>query len=268
MLDTLQKIIAHKQNVEIPASQAQRNTTDLEAMPHFGRKTHSLSERLREGIGHGLIAEFKRRSPSKPDIRLGAEVASVAAGYARAGVAGISVLTDETFFGGSLHDLAQARETVSVPLLRKDFVVDAYQVMEAKAFGADVVLLIAAVLSPAQAQELTATAQELGLEVLLEIHQAEDMDIYRAAPTVDIIGINNRNLRTFAVDLEHSRSLAQSLPQDKPRISESGLNDPRTVRALQSDGFMGFLIGEYFMRQPDPGLACQKFINFLSNDFS
>lgn len=206
----------------------------------------------------GIIAEFKRRSPSRPQINLMADVLSVTQGYERAGASALSVLTDEKFFGGSDRHIQKIRSEITVPILRKDFTIDRYQIREAKSIGADLILLIAAILTPEQTQAFTTEAHDLGLEVLLEVHEAADLDHLKAP--VDLVGINNRNLRTFEVDLQHSIALADRLPRNLPRISESGLSDPKTVIQLREKGFDGFLMGEHFMKQEDPAAACQHFI--------
>ncbi|MEM6298279.1 MAG: indole-3-glycerol phosphate synthase TrpC [Bacteroidota bacterium] len=260
MLDILQKIAAHKVK-EVAEREKSVSLTQLSKSSLFSRTPTSLSERIRTSKHSGVIAEFKRRSPSKPNINLTASPATVAEGYQNAGAAGMSVLTDETFFGGSSKDLLAVRETVSLPLLRKDFTISSYQIAEAKAIGADVILLIAAILTHEQTEEFTRVAHDHGLEVLLEIHEENDLAHLKA--NVDLVGINNRNLRTFKVDIEHSIRLQEKLPKGLPKISESGLSDPKVVQQLQTAGFDGFLIGESFMKHDDPGAACQQFIQTL-----
>ncbi len=210
----------------------------------------------------GIIAEFKRRSPSKGFINEHASVSEVVSGYAAAGAAAISVLTDREYFAGALDDLASARRAVeNVPLLRKDFVVDEYQICEARLAGADAVLLIAAALSPERCSELAAFAAELGLEVLLELH--DETELGHICPGVSVVGINNRNLATFVTDTSISERLAPLLPTDRVRISESGISSPDTVRRLRYCGFRGFLMGENFMKQADPAAALAEFIKEL-----
>jgi indole-3-glycerol phosphate synthase len=214
------------------------------------------------GSPTGIIAEFKRKSPSKGWINSDADVATVTGAYERAGAAAISVLTDASFFGGSFRDFKQARRVVSrTPVLRKDFIVDEYQIHQSKALGADVILLIAACLTKEEAARFAAIAHELGLEVLLEIHSERELDYLTAAVDVDVVGVNNRDLTRFVTDVEISMQLADKIPAGYVRISESGISDPQTVRNLRQAGYRGFLMGENFMKTPDPGKALADFIN-------
>jgi indole-3-glycerol phosphate synthase len=223
---------------------------------------HSPTFSLRESLQQkpfGIIAEFKRRSPSKGLINGNASPTEVALGYEQAGVAAISVLTDTTFFGGTPDDLAEVRKAVRIPVLRKDFTVDTYQITEAKAWGADVVLLIAAALEPMHLQDLAAFAKDIGLEVLLEVHSEEELDSH-FCDEVDVVGVNNRNLKTFEVNIDTSLALLPLLPTDRPCISESGITNPLTLNMLKKAGYQGFLIGESFMRQALPAVACKEFM--------
>jgi indole-3-glycerol phosphate synthase len=204
----------------------------------------------------GIIAEFKRRSPSKGIINNRDSVEAVTKAYAAYGASGISVLTDHDFFGGSLDDLISARDN-GVPLLRKDFTIDEYQVLEAKAYGADVILLIAACLSTQQVKYLAGAAKKLGLEVLLEIH--DESELGHICNEIDLVGVNNRNLKTFTVDLENSIRLAEKIGDSFLKVAESGINDVKDIHYLQQHGFKGFLIGEYFMKQQSPALAFKNF---------
>jgi indole-3-glycerol phosphate synthase len=188
-------------------------------------------------------------------------VEEIVPGYVRAGAAALSVLTDANYFGGSLNDLAEARRLANIPILRKDFIIDPYQICEAKLYGADVVLLIASALSMQQTFELAEFAHHLGLETLLEIHHCGELD-YARAP-VDVIGVNNRNLSSFVTDVQTSLNLATKLPPQKPKISESGISSPETVKTLRQANYTGFLMGENFMKQQDPALALQQFISAL-----
>ena len=228
----------------------------LDGMP---RPTHSMRRALAESPT-GIIAEFKRRSPSKGWIAREADPADVVPDYARAGAAALSVLTDEKFFGGTVRDLRAVRPLTDLPILRKDFIIDAYQLYEARIIGADAVLLIAAALSPDQCRELADVAHRLGLEVLLELHTADELR--HICPEVDMIGINNRHLGSFSTDPEHSLRMAGLLPagDDVVRISESGLSDPATIHRLRRAGYRGFLIGETFMRASRPGEALADFL--------
>jgi len=228
----------------------------------FDRRCISLKDRLREPGGTGIIAEFKRRSPSKgwfkePDYPAPAIVRL----YEQYGAAGASVLTDTSFFGGDLPDLTVVRTLCGLPLLRKDFIIDELQVMEAKAYGADVILLIAAILSPARVRQLAAAAKGFGMEVLLEIH--EERELEHLCDETDMVGINNRDLKTFSVDINRSVELSRKLPADTTRIAESGIDNTATIRQLKEAGFSGFLIGERFMKEPDPGAAFAEFVQEL-----
>jgi indole-3-glycerol phosphate synthase len=211
------------------------------------------------GSPTGIIAEFKRRSPVKGILNPGADAATVVGAYERAGATAVSVLTDETFFGGSFLDLQQARETVTrVPLLRKDFILDEYQVYQSKALGADAILLIAACLEKDEAARLAAVAHALNLEVLLEIHN--DSELEYITGDVDVVGVNNRNLERFITDIDISLEMAGKIPARCVKISESGLSRPQSVKQLRQAGYRGFLIGELFMRTPDPGVALTQFL--------
>ncbi len=214
-----------------------------------------------ESSESGIIAEFKRRSPSKGFIHEGALVTDVVSGYAAGGAAACSVLTDTTYFGGSPDDLRDARKMVNIPLLRKDFIIDEYQICEARIWGADVILLIAAALTPAEVIRLSRFAHMIGLEVLLEIHDV--CELAHICPSVDVVGINNRNLATFVTDVQTSFELAGQVPGEYLRISESGIGSPDTVRRLREAGFRGFLMGENFMKEPDPAAALHHFIEQL-----
>lgn len=207
----------------------------------------------------GIIAECKRRSPSKGEIHPAADVRSVVQGYAAGGAAACSVLTDTAYFGGSLADLAVARRAVSLPLLRKDFVVSEYQICQARVCGADAVLLIAAVLSADEIRRFSVTAHALGLEVLLELHGMEELDKYTA--DADLVGVNNRDLTTFVTDTAVSLRMAEALPDAVVKVAESGLRTMADVEMLRGAGYSGFLIGETFMKASDPGVALKKFIN-------
>ncbi len=206
----------------------------------------------------GIIAEFKRRSPSKGVINNHAEVEKTSIGYMQAGASALSILTDHHFFGGSNHDLEIARKFNYCPVLRKDFIIDEYQLFEAKSIGADAVLLLASVLSKEEIRHFTQIAHELGMEVLLEFYDENELDKYDE--TVDLVGINNRNLKSFEVDFNHAIRLAAKLPARAVKIAESGIQHPNDILTLKKSGFDGFLIGELFMREVSPETACRKFI--------
>ncbi|RLD27138.1 MAG: indole-3-glycerol phosphate synthase TrpC [Bacteroidetes bacterium] len=233
----------------------------LEQIPFFERKTISLANKLRQSKT-GIIAEFKRRSPSKAIINKTATVEDVAIGYENAGVCGMSVLTDEIYFGGTLNDLITARQNCNLPLLRKDFIIDEYQILEAKAFGADVILLIASILSKAEIKQFSELAKSLNLDVLLEVHNEEELH-KSIMPSLDMIGVNNRNLKTFEVSFETSKSLSNLIPNDFVKVSESGISLVEAIKELQHYGYKGFLIGENFMKTDNPGISATQFIKEL-----
>lgn len=259
-MNILDKIVAHKQ-VEIAERSAQTPISALEQSPYFDRPTFSLRESLLHPERTGIIAEFKRRSPSKGDINTQADVATVTTGYANEGASGLSILTDEQFFGGSSADLIAGREANSIPVLRKDFIVHDYQVYEARAIGADVILLIAECLEAGQLRSLAKTAKALNLEVLMEVHSADQLA--KLCPEVDVVGVNNRNLKNFHVSVQTSIDLYEQIPDDFLKISESGINNPQTILELKQVGFQGFLIGEYFMSDEEPELRFAEFVQHL-----
>ncbi len=228
--------------------------------PLFKRETYSLAEGIRNKSG--IIAEFKRRSPSRQMINQSSSVLEVAKGYEQAGVSGISVLTDTKYFGGALDDLIQVRSIAGIPVLRKEFIIDGYQIYESKAYGADVILLIAAILSPGQIADLSQLAKELKLEVLLEIHNEVELSKSDLS-YVDLVGVNNRNLKTFTLELETSRQLAKLIPDQKVKVSESGISKTETIRELKNYGYRGFLMGENFMKTEFPGKTAALFIKDL-----
>lgn len=226
------------------------------------RKTISMVASLRAANSTGIIAEFKRKSPSKGWFKADPIAANdVVLAYEKFGAAGTSILTDESFFGGSNKDIIDARQQLSIPVLRKDFIIDELQITEAKQIGADVILLIAACLSPTRVKELTLHAQSLGLEVLLELHDPKEVD--RICNTVDMIGINNRNLKTFEVNIAQSINLAKELPANKVKVAESGINEVETIKQFKDAGFEGFLIGECFMKATDTPKSFEQFVTRL-----
>lgn len=253
----LEKIIAHKKQ-EVAERRQLYPAKLLEKSIYFDTPVVSLRKYLLREDKSGIIAEFKRRSPSRGDINPYASVERVSIGYMQAGASALSVLTDSKFFGGTNEDLTEARRFNFCPILRKEFIIDEYQLIEARAIGADAVLLIAECLDKEQLARLARAAKALGLEVLLEVHSREQLDKY--TPDVDAIGVNNRNLETFEVSIAASLDLIAALPAEAVKVSESGLNDPQAVVELKMSGYQGFLIGEHFMSQPDPGKACREFI--------
>jgi len=260
MMNILDKIIQHKKQ-EIAQRKQAVPLAELEKAALFSRKTFSLRSFLLDESRNGIIAEFKRRSPSKGIINAEADVAAVTTAYAENGASCLSVLTDEHFFGGSAADLTAARKN-PIPILRKDFIIDEYQLLEAKAMGADVILLIAACLSVQEVKQLAAFAKNLGLEVLLELHAAEELE--HICDATEIIGINNRNLKTFEVDIQRSLAMAQKIPAGKIKIAESGIDAVTTIQLFRENGFDGFLVGENFMKERDPGKAFAKFVQELA----
>lgn len=257
----LDKITAHKRK-EVALRKEQLPISELERLPLFERDTISLASAIRNS-STGIIAEHKRKSPSKSVINDSIDLPSVVEGYESAGASGISVLTDSHFFGGSLDDLSEARKLVETPLLRKDFMVDPYQFYEAKAHGADAILLIAACLSHRELKDLSTLAKNLGMDVLLEVHNKQELD-RSLLPSVDILGVNNRNLKTFDVSIETSKELSSHIPTEFVKISESGISKTETIEILRTYGYQGFLMGENFMKESNPGFAAAQFINQLS----
>jgi indole-3-glycerol phosphate synthase len=257
----LERITARKRH-EVAARREVVPTKKLEQSQHFTAPTVSLTQYLRRPDKVGIIAEIKRRSPSKGVINEHISVEKLSIGYMQAGASALSVLTDKEFFGGSLEDLQTARRFNFCPLLRKDFILDEYQVIEARAFGGDAILLIAAILEPRERARLAAFAASLGLEVLLEIHQREELPAN--LDNISAIGVNNRDLRDFSVDVNRSLEIAAALPPEITKIAESGLRDAATIRRLKAAGFQGFLIGEAFMKNSRPEAACAELAQALS----
>lgn len=230
----------------------------LQRSIYFDSKPLSLKKYLMRDDLNGIIAEFKRRSPSKGDINPYADVETTTLGYMQAGASALSVLTDGSFFGGSNQDLSIARKFNFCPILRKDFIIDPYQVVEAKSIGADAILLIAAILKKEQIATLTDLANQLGMEVLLELHESDEIS---KIPSADVlIGVNNRNLKTMKTDVATAFSLLPLLPEKMLKIAESGLNNVETICQLKTAGYIGFLIGEFFMMHSRPAKACKKMI--------
>lgn len=235
----------------------------LEQSNLFEKNTYSLADKINNS-NSGIIAEFKRRSPSKSVINQNASVYEVASGYTQANVCGMSILTDRKYFGGSLEDLLLARATTQIPLLRKEFIIDAYQIIEAKSFGADAILLIAAVLTTAEIKRFSELAKSLGLDVLLEVHN--EMELNKSLmPSIDLLGVNNRNLKTFEVSTQISKDLSELIPEDFIKVSESGISSIEAIKDLKTYGYQGFLIGENFMKTKNPGNSAVDFINSLKN---
>lgn len=260
-INILEQIISYKKE-EIEKNKRDKPVSFLEKQPASTREIFSMKKMLLDPEKTGIIAEFKKRSPSKGIINGWSSPEDVTEAYARYGASVISVLTDGPSFGGSAADLQSARFN-KLPILRKDFILDPYQIVESRAMGADAILLIAACLSVAETRSLAATAHQCGMEVLLEIHQEQELD--HLCDDVDVVGINNRDLKTFAVDVERSIRLAERLPINKLRIAESGIRDVETILVLKAAGFHGFLIGEQFMSAADPAIAFATFVDQFKN---
>ena len=259
MSNVLEIICANKRR-EVALQKEAIHISYLEYVLSFQQREKISFKRALAVSDSGIIAEFKRRSPSKGWINTDADVMSIVQDYETSGAAAVSCLTDEKFFGGNFEDFKKARAVISkIPLLRKDFIVDEYQLYQSKLMGADVILLIAACLTQEETARFTEIAHELDMEVLLEIHSEEELAYIQ--PDIDVIGINNRNLKTFETDIRHTIELANKIPGTFLKISESGLSNPQTVIDLRKKGFKGFLMGENFMKTAQPGEALKNFIN-------
>lgn len=256
----LDKIIENKRR-ELNLLTEATPVRDLENSILFKRQIISLSEFILDKSKTGIIAEFKRKSPSKGIINSLSTIEEVTSGYFREGASGVSVLTDTQFFGGSNADLLRARNKSIFPILRKDFIIDEYQVIESKSIGADAIILIAAALGKQEINNLSVLARSLGMEVLLEIHEPDELE--KINQYVNIIGVNNRNLKTFEVNIDISEKLAAKIPNGFLKISESGISSPRVIKNLRVFGYNGFLIGEKFMGTPDPVKAFSEFVKDL-----
>ncbi len=256
-MNILDEIVAYKRK-EVAENKELYPIKLLERSPYFTAKPVSLKRYLSRDELSGIIAEFKRKSPSKGMINEYADPAKVCLEYMQAGASALSVITDKKYFGGSNQDLITARKNNYCPILRKDFILDEYQVIEARSIGADVILLIAEILTTVELKKLSALAKSLQMEVLFEVHEKESID--KLPPEATIVGINNRNLKTLEVDVETSYNLSQYLPGGVIRVTESGISSPKVARNLRLAGFSGFLMGERFMRETNPGKACRLFI--------
>jgi indole-3-glycerol phosphate synthase len=261
-MNILDKIVINKKK-EVQAAKELTSSAQLETTDLFKRNTYSFREFLLAPDRTGIIAEFKRKSPSKGIINDKVSVTEVTTAYAAAGASALSVLTDHDFFMGDKPDLIEARLANTIPVLRKDFMIDEYQVIEAKSLGADIILLIAAILTPAEIQTLASLAKSLGLNVLLEVHNLEELQ-RSINPNVDAIGVNNRNLADFTVSVETSFQLAEHIPAEFLKISESAISNTNTIKSLKQAGFNGFLIGENFMKEENPGAAIREFVKGLN----
>ena len=260
-MNTLEKIVLEKRK-QVQEEKKLFPVELLERSIYFKSECVSLKKYLVRGDKNGIIAEIKKKSPALGAINPYIKVEKLSIGYMQAGASALSVLTDKKFFGGSNADLTIARKYNFCPILRKDFVVDEYQVIEAKSIGADVILLIAAILSKDEISSLTHLAHKLGMEVILELHA--ETEIEKINNSIDIIGVNNRNLETMKIDIATSKSMAKLIPERFMKISESGIEDPKIVLELKQLGYNGFLIGSYFMKHPEPEKACAEFIQQIN----
>ena len=257
-MNILDEIVANKWR-EIEQEKALFSTKKLESSEYFERSTASMSSYILDPNKSGIISEFKRKSPSKGIINDRSDVTDVIQGYAVAGVSGISILTDNNYFAGSRDDLIAARPFVDNPILRKDFMLDEYQIIQAKSIGADCILLIASILTPKQIKSLAEFARSFEMEVLLEVHDQDELE-RSMNEHVNLLGVNNRNLKIFKTDIQISKDLAPLIPSDFVKVSESGISDPTKILELKEFGYQGFLIGENFMKTDDPGLSAKEFI--------
>lgn len=260
-MNILDKIVIRKKE-EVIEAKATTSVKDLEASELFNRETYSFKKFLLDPLKTGIIAEFKRKSPSKGIINDFSTVEDVTTAYSHAGASAISVLTDKDFFMGKPDDLKAARKVNQIPLLRKDFMVDEYQILEAKSWGADIILLIAAILTPKQIVDFSALAKSLGLSTLLEVHNQEELEC-SLTDNIDVVGVNNRNLKDFSVSVDTSLALAPLISNQFLKISESAISEVATIQLLKEVGFNGFLIGENFMKTENPGKAIQAFVTQL-----
>lgn len=261
-MNILDEILAHKRK-EVDEAKSLYPVKLLERSIYFNTKPVSFKKYLLHPEKQGVIAEFKRKSPSKGMINAYASVENTTIGYMQAGASALSVLTDAKFFGGSAKDLTEARRFNYCPILRKDFIIDEYQIIESKSIGADAILLIAAALDKKTIEDFATLANSLQLEVLLELHDESELE--KIPGSTVHIGINNRNLKTFEVNIEQSVKLSKKLPAAVIKVAESGIDDAAVIKKLKSEGFNGFLIGEYFMRDSNPEKACKRLIQQLVN---
>lgn len=262
-MNTLEKIIKHKR-MEVEERKSLYPTRLLERSNYFETKTVSLEKYLKRKDKNGIIAEIKRHSPSKGYINKYVNVEKTSIGYMQAGASALSVLTDKEFFKGTSEDLIVARKFNFCPILRKDFIISEYQIIESKSIGADAVLLIAAVLSKEEIVKFTQVAHSLRLEVLLELHDGEELE--KIDENVNVIGVNNRNLKSMEIDIQQSVKLASILPSRFTKISESGIEKVKTIEQLRNCGYDGFLIGSYFMKHAQPEVACKEFIKEIKEN--
>lgn len=262
-MNILDKIILQKK-IEVEESKKIYTISQFKSSSNFSKPVPSFVENILKENSNGIIAEFKRRSPSKGDINATAKVENILPLYEKAGVSGVSILTDEQFFGGKNSDLESGRELISLPIIRKDFIVDTFQIYQAKALGASAILLIGAVLTKDEVAEFSQVANDLGMEILFEAHDEKELELLN--DNIQLVGINNRNLKTFAVDLEQSIKLASQLPKLMVPVAESGIGSADDYKYLKKAGFKAFLMGEYFMKNNNPGQACLDFVEKIREE--
>lgn len=263
-MNILDKIVANTLG-EIAARKSQTSIADLEQSPFFNRTPLVVKDFIRDPAKSGIIAEIKKKSPSKGIINDKVDVVEVGVGYEAAGASCISCLTEFAFFGGKMEYLTAVKQAVNIPILRKDFMVDEYQVIEAKAIGADMILLIAACLTPSELENLAKLAKSLGLSVLMEVHDEEEL-ARSINPYLDLVGVNNRNLKTFDVSVKTSIRLAELIPNEFLKVSESGLTDVSVIPSLKAVGYEAFLIGETFMREENPAKSLEAYIGKMKEE--
>ena len=259
----LDKIVRDKK-LEVDKLSSNSSIKELESSSLFSRQCISLKDSILKSSG-GIICEFKRRSPSNNNINYKSNIYEVVKGYQKAGAAGLSILTNKQYFDGDIQDILEIRDIASIPILRKEFIVSEYQIIEAKSIGSDAILLIASILSEEEIKNYSSLAKDIGLEVLFEIHNAEELE-KMSGDNIDIIGVNNRNLDTLEIDLQNSVNLYNKIPNSFVKISESGISKVESILKLREVGYQGFLIGENFMKTDDPFESAYNFIKEVENE--
>ncbi len=259
----LDKIVRDKK-LEVDKLSSNSSIKELESSSLFSRQCISLKDSILKSTG-GIICEFKRRSPSNNNINYKSNISEVIKGYQKAGAAGLSILTDKQYFDGDIQDILEIRDISSIPILRKEFIISEYQIIEAKSIGSDAILLIASILSKEEIKNYSSLAKDIGLEVLFEIHNAEELE-KMSGDNIDIIGVNNRNLDTLEIDLQNSVNLYSKIPNSFVKISESGISKVESILKLREVGYQGFLIGENFMKTDDPFKSANNFIKEVENE--
>ena len=259
----LDKIVRDKK-LEVDKLSSNSSIKELESSSLFSRQCISLKDSILKSSG-GIICEFKRRSPSNNNINYKSNISEVVKGYQKAGAAGLSILTNKQYFDGDIQDILKIRDIASIPILRKEFIVSEYQIIEAKSIGSDAILLIASILSKEEIKNYSLLAKDIGLEVLFEIHDNEELEKL-SGENIDIIGVNNRNLDTLEIDLQNSVDLYNKIPNSFVKISESGISKVESILKLREVGYQGFLIGENFMKTDDPFESANNFIKEVENE--